>query len=599
MASIENFYPGMFSAREMPELTASDLYIGYRFPTAKIGAPLSAMTANQLAEATKLLSTGMTTIEAGVLRPDIFEQIPKQHFKEINRLAKLTGAEVTWHLTVTRGDISGAMENVISESIRKEVENEFYSEIERVNEATGGNQPLTIHASLVLPKSVVKRAEEEAAAIHIVDVVDGRIHTVTTEEKFENGKITYLSPEETLKNLNQRMWDRKLESFNSAISEIEREVEVAKMLEVYKPTVEKTLNSFVPLATDKEKFDQLSEEEKNYLFRKYPEAKKYYDELTQLDRKIDIAKSRLDILMRASEDMIKDAMKAAKKVDPEKLDYVKKAHQLLNEGKKYAEEDKEKALEFISKSISLIDKARPKMFEFSENFGLDNASETLSNLALKSWLKFKDKAPIISVENPPAGGAFSDAESLRKLIEASREKFVEKMKERGYSESKAREIAEKMIGVTWDIGHINMFRRYGYTPEQIKVELEKIKPFIKHVHLTDNFGFTDSHLPPGMAGIGEDIFREIGELIKEKGLKAAVEAPTLITAFGESPHYATLEAFGSPLAYLAYSIPTYFAGYGPILPEQHFSIYGAGFSALPSELGGTTRRGGFAEVPTE
>jgi hypothetical protein len=103
-----------------------------------------------------------------------------------------------------------------------------------------------------------------------------------------------------------------------------------------------------------------------------------------------------------------------------------------------------------------------------------------------------------------------------------------------------------------------------------------------------------------MAGIGEEIFKEIGELIKEKGLKAAVEAPTLAIAFGESPHYATLEAFGSPLAYLTYAMPTYFSGYGPILPEQHFSIYGAGFTTLPMEVGGQQPgKGGFAGVPME
>jgi len=30
----------------------------------------------------------------------------------------------------------------------------------------------------------------------------------------------------------------------------------------------------------------------------------------------------------------------------------------------------------------------------------------------------------------------------------------------------------------------------------------------------------------------------------------------------------------------------YFAGYGTMLPEQNFSMYGAGFSSLPMELGG-------------
>ena len=30
----------------------------------------------------------------------------------------------------------------------------------------------------------------------------------------------------------------------------------------------------------------------------------------------------------------------------------------------------------------------------------------------------------------------------------------------------------------------------------------------------------------------------------------------------------------------------YWAGYGQTLPEQHFSMYGSGFSNLPTELGG-------------
>ena len=62
------------------------------------------------------------------------------------------------------------------------------------------------------------------------------------------------------------------------------------------------------------------------------------------------------------------------------------------------------------------------------------------------------------------------------------------------------------------------------------------------------------------------------------------------------PINATLEAFGSPM-YLgramapywnqaASTYGSYFSGYGPFLPEQHFSMYGAGFSGMPVELGG-------------
>jgi hypothetical protein len=36
----------------------------------------------------------------------------------------------------------------------------------------------------------------------------------------------------------------------------------------------------------------------------------------------------------------------------------------------------------------------------------------------------------------------------------------------------------------------------------------------------------------------------------------------------------------------AYSQGGYFSGYGRMLPDQNFNLYGAGFSNLPPELGG-------------
>jgi hypothetical protein len=77
--------------------------------------------------------------------------------------------------------------------------------------------------------------------------------------------------------------------------------------------------------------------------------------------------------------------------------------------------------------------------------------------------------------------------------------------------------------------------------------------------------------------------------------KAIVEAGGFVQHFRTSPHPFALEALGSPI-YAAYMQPlwaqardlygAYFAGYGTMLPEQHFSFYGAGFSGMPTELGG-------------
>ena len=65
--------------------------------------------------------------------------------------------------------------------------------------------------------------------------------------------------------------------------------------------------------------------------------------------------------------------------------------------------------------------------------------------------------------------------------------------------------------------------------------------------------------------------------------------------FKISPLRETLRAFGSPIYSMqlapnwinyANTSEGYFVGYGRVLPEQHFSTYGAGFSNLPPELGG-------------
>jgi hypothetical protein len=92
----------------------------------------------------------------------------------------------------------------------------------------------------------------------------------------------------------------------------------------------------------------------------------------------------------------------------------------------------------------------------------------------------------------------------------------------------------------------------------------------------------------------------MGKLGKEgfEGRKI-VEAMSWWQHFSEqgklTPLTPTLEAFGSPLYSMAMSpywntasgtVGGYFAGYGTMLPEQHFSAYGAGFEALPLELGG-------------
>jgi len=59
-------------------------------------------------------------------------------------------------------------------------------------------------------------------------------------------------------------------------------------------------------------------------------------------------------------------------------------------------------------------------------------------------------------------------EDLREVVIASRKHFVERaVEDMGMSESQAQKEADKLIGVTWDVGHINMLRKYGADDDKI------------------------------------------------------------------------------------------------------------------------------------
>ena len=140
-----------------------------------------------------------------------------------------------------------------------------------------------------------------------------------------------------------------------------------------------------------------------------------------------------------------------------------------------------------------------------------------------------------------------------------------------------------------------MIRKYGYGKTHQIEEARKIAPFVKHVHLSDNFGFEHTELPMGMGTVPfEEQLKIFSE--KNKKFKKTIEAGNWYQYFKKTPLAETLAALGSPVysmkmapawskQQLASVAGAYFAGYG-FNPEIHHSIYGSGFSNLPMELGG-------------
>jgi hypothetical protein len=243
----------------------------------------------------------------------------------------------------------------------------------------------------------------------------------------------------------------------------------------------------------------------------------------------------------------------------------------------------------------------PNLYVPIEEFAMKHSTNTFANVAWDAYeqaYKKKKPAPIISIENLYPGMAFSSGKEMDSLITETRKKFVEKAKSEGMSESNAKKTAEKMIGMTLDVGHLNIYKKKGFKDEDLIKELKEMSKHVKHVHLTDNFGYTDSHLPPGMGNVPT---KEMLEELEKKGFKGRkiVEAGGFVQHFQTSPFPYALESLGSPV-YSMHMAPYwnqinnlyggYFGGYGMFLPSINYETFGAGFSQLPSELGG--QRGG-------
>ncbi len=208
----------------------------------------------------------------------------------------------------------------------------------------------------------------------------------------------------------------------------------------------------------------------------------------------------------------------------------------------------------------------------------------------------KPSKPMIVIEQFSPEHALGDPKKTAELVKDVRKELANKLvKQKGLSRSKARKEAENIIGMNLDLGHANLWKRYGKTDKDILKDIDAVYPLLKYVHITDNFGDYDAHLPVGW---GNTPINQAMKKLKDKGWKGRPMLETFGTpqygggSFGFSQ---SLYGLGSPLvsggANWEMAEGTYFeAGYafttGPILPDINFQTYGAGFSGLPYATGG-------------
>ena len=570
-------YPGGYNNLD-PEY--GSIFTGYRTDVGSLGVTTDVRVANILKEFSDKVATGQKTIEISAVMPEVFDSIPKQQLEEVRQLSKLTGVDATMHGPLV--EASGLSKEGFTEGNREAAERQMLQAMEKAHTISPeGNIPVTFHSSAMLPATeyAMRDGKEEVERIYAIEKESGQIMPVKKEEKFyptiEEGEVQHKvhTPHEQIDIINNTKW---IDSLTEMVLPLERTNQVINEVYPIAQTITKELQK------NPESIKYLSESDREVMMR-------YQGAYEQLSNTHTHLVALFNKAYKYSE------VEGAK----EKLKEVAKEfeNKLSSKGGSDARVLSSALLELRNNLTPF----KPQLFQDLDGYSIDKSSETFGNVAFESYKKFKENAPIISVENPPAGmNAFSRAKDLKNIVEKSRKQFVERASQSvskgglGMSASTAEKEAEKLIGVTWDVGHINQLKKYGFTDEDLAEESAKIAPYLKHVHLSDNFGMENTELPMGTGNVPlKAMMEKLGK--KGKEAKKIVEAGNWWQHFKTSPMQMSYEAMGSPLYSMKMSPywnqplgsdANYFSGYGTTLPQINYETFGGGFSQLPAELGG-------------
>ncbi len=231
-------------------------------------------------------------------------------------------------------------------------------------------------------------------------------------------------------------------------------------------------------------------------------------------------------------------------------DLIPPENKLPSEWLKEVLKDQENNMRHIHEASSAADAQAQTQIELLNNirtvedYGVKKAAETIARAAefayqKTKWLEQKGqlKEPIfVAPENidPKMFGAHPN--ELKQLILNARDSFVENNKQR-FGESQARELAEKHIKATFDIGHAFTWRKYFVGDSKKSIEqndkdfkvwlIDQVKDLNKkgiigHVHVSDNLGWEDEHITPGF---GRAPIKEFIDAMAKAGIKDVIVEP--------------------------------------------------------------------------
>ncbi|MEM4330626.1 MAG: hypothetical protein QW273_01295 [Candidatus Pacearchaeota archaeon] len=586
-----SFYEGGYSSFDPQFSPIYGNFTGYRMDASQLSSTTSVQSANQVSEVLSRIREGVKNVELQPLASGVLDTVSEEQLKEIHALMKLTGVKPSFHAPIE--DPSGFTERGFEgETARQEVERRFIHVLEKAKTLSPNeNIPVVFHASSIPGSEYIKgdvsKGEPKFKEVEgvVVNKETGQLLRVQEERKYFPEYVDNLSSEKKLEEQG-KVYDikKKIEEVNSK--------EWRNLLTEILHREHDLQEYFIKGAAAFDSYSNLEDEKEKKLREKLWGP--YKERAKDFSRFLDDALRNLfhKAYEYGTEEQRKKLIQLAKNWQEEE----KKLSNIQDENKRLIGQ-REIFIKKINDLKEVTWDKPPQIYAPIEEVALENAAKTFGNVAFEGYKKWKDSAPIIAIENLYPGMAFSRSDELKKIIELARENFVKNAVKEGLDEKEARKKAESLIGATWDVGHLNIMKKKGFSDKDIIEETKKIRELVKHVHLTDNFGFNDSHLAPGMGNVPiKEILKELEKNGEFDKMMKVIEAGGLTNpnlGLRASPFKATLGAFG-PAMYpggpywnqIENVHGNYFGFPLAYMPEKHFSLYGSSFSSLPEELGG-------------
>ncbi len=457
------------------------------------------------------------------------ETYSKEEREAIKQLARINEINLTTHASPNIPNLSGLSEQGFKEEVAESALHEIERAVDFAADTTKGG-PVVVHTG-GFPREVSKYKREgfeaypqesEKAPIYLVDKRTGNLQVLPREAEIPVYKLDKNG--QPIRNSETGFYEFE----SKTIRQIEKE-ELGKgktAAEAAKSILEHFRKEREELYEGQQEYYGRIAREINKELKTLENVKESYDKVLQSAKD----KEAVKIFLRNR--LEQTGMAPSPHRNPEEFEkFLAKPEEFLDkhltEAKRQSKLYDENVASY-GRQLHQIREENKHMVTVEEE-GIRRTADTLARAAIFAYEKEKakglDKPLIIAPENLyPEAGHFSHPKELKQLILKSREEMANKLeKERHMSRSQAEKIAADHIKATFDVGHANTWRKFfkGSDKEFNEWLVNQVddlarEGIIGHVHLSDNFGYYDTHITPGEGTVP---FKEFLEKLKKAGYK--------------------------------------------------------------------------------